>query len=464
MINAVTELIGEMSDEQLNMAHDILTIEAEKTGGYTRRIYRDYTHLDRGKDETLFGQFCEELFYLQYYLSRKKYPRRFHLVESILASKYVIIENDSDFKILKTFIKSNNLTWEKYDQLKFTLPDRLKHLIEKSFERTRELNDCVVCTNEFIKIIDANLDDIKETYHRYLKPSSYNFNYRKILEDFFYLIVVQYAYDNNHYYYISNHGKKKSNLLTIGIDLYESINKYACYNYLSCEIEPKITVTYQKMLLNGEIDFIERYHTKNDVSENIVEIKCVKEISIRYYLQLLLYNFCHYSQKKQFDLLFSNKFKIVNLLTGLEHYLIISISPTNMFNLLVILAEIGSLRFHNMNLVYDLETTNMIKPIQSDTKPNHPRAFCIKKGNKWVGEIYPEITEISIKDYETGMPIINTLVNPNGRIHPDVEKLTGITNEMVSTQPKLDFVKKVLEKKMKNFINCKMMAHNGSRF
>ena len=47
-----------------------------------------------------------------------------------------------------------------------------------------------------------------------------------------------------------------------------------------------------KLMLMGEIDFIEKYH--NVDSETIVEIKCAKEISIRYYIQLLLYNFCYY--------------------------------------------------------------------------------------------------------------------------------------------------------------------------
>lgn len=80
-----------------------------------------------------------------------------------------------------------------------------------------------------------------------------------------------------------------------------------------------------------------------------MEIKCSKEISIRYYIQLLLYNFCYYQENM--DNLFLNTFKIVNLLTGLEYYIIMKISPANMSNLLITLADIGKLHSNNLNLV-----------------------------------------------------------------------------------------------------------------
>jgi DNA polymerase III epsilon subunit-like protein len=222
----------------------------------------------------------------------------------------------------------------------------------------------------------------------------------------------------------------------------------------------KVNVRYPKMMLCGEIDFIEVY----DVAENIVEIKCVKEISIRYYVQLMLYNFCYYYEKKQYDKLFSNNFKIVNLLTGLEHFIVISISPANMFNLLITLAEIGSLTFSNMNLVYDLETTDRIE--QTGPFDYAPTAYrcVVNKRDKYYGTIYPEITEISIKDYETGMILIDTLVKPNKPIHPEVELLTGITTNMLINQPDINMIRSILEKKMIHFANCKMMAHNGNTF
>ena len=461
-INGITELIEEMSDEHLNMIHDMLKVD-EGHGTFTRRIYKDYTHIARGKDEVLFGIFCEELFYLQHHLARRMPPRRFGLIRKIIDSKFIIVENESDYKFLKSYIVKNQLTWSKYDTSRNTMPDRLCQLIDKYFTREKELNDYVVCTNEFIKIIEKNTTDIKKTYIRYLDPAKYNYNYKEILLDFFYLIVVQYSHDNNHYYYISKHGAEKQDLLYNGLELYEAMNKYVSTNYLRSELDLKVNVYYPKMMLCGEIDFIEKYPSLG--TETIVDIKCVKEISIKYYIQLLLYNFCYYYQQEKLDLLFKNKFKLLNLLTGVEHNLIIKISPANMFNLLIILAEIGNLNFNNMNLVYDLETNDGIQTIGPlNHKPNVARCVARKEGDKYYGKVYPEIIEIAVKDYDTGMVLIDTLVIPNNQIKIWVQEITGIRPLMLVGKPNIERVQKVLERKMRNFINCKMLSHNGAMF
>ena len=477
-INGITELINLMTDEHLDMVDDIITI-SEDHGMYTRRIYKDYSSIDRGTDEALFGIFAEELFYLQYYLARNMDPRPLGLLQAIIDSKFVIIEDNRDYKDLKLYINTNKLTWEKFDASRSLIPNNICKLIEKNFHRDTELTDFIVCTNEFVKIIESNIEDIRQSYSRYLQPDIYDYDYEKIIVDFFYLIVVMYAYNNNHYYYITNHGKEKQYLLQNGAELFESINNYALFNYLATEIDPKINVHYFNLMLLGEIDFIERLKPTNKMEptpqtipipqtiETIVEIKCTKEISIKYYLQLLLYNFCYYHDIEHNKAkLFKNSFKIINLLTGLEHYLIIEISPANMFNLLITLAELGNLKFSKLNLVYDLETTDRIKSIGPfDKKPiNIPRSDVYTKGIKYIGSTYPEITEISIKDYDTGMVLIDTLVKPSGPIHPEVIKITGIKPDMLVTKPTIDSIRTILEKKMKNFIDYKMLAHNGKCF
>lgn len=461
-MNGITDIISEMSDEYLDMVHDMLKI-TEDTSVFSRRIYRNFTHIDRGKDDVLFGIFCEELFYLQHHLSRKMKPRRMSLIQMIIDSKFVVVDDETDFKLLKNFITKNKITWEKYDAIKNTITKKITDLVDKYFSRDNGLDNSIICTNEFVKIIDININDIKTTYQKYLDVESYHYDYQKILVDFFYLIVVQYAYDINHYYYICNHGMDKQQLLENGLELYQEMNKYVSNNYFACRLDLKVNIYYPKLMLCGEIDFIENYPDLGN--ENIVEIKCVTEISIRYYIQLVLYNFCYNYQKKQLNKLFYNKFKIINLLTGLEHHLFISISPTNMFNLLIIMAESGNLRFHNLNLVYDLETTDIIRPVGPYNElPRIPRCTFTKKNKKYYGQIFPEITEIAIRDYDTGMVLLDTLVRPCGRIPLGVQKITGITPSMLTDKPMIGTIRLILEKKMKNFANCKMMAHNGRMF
>ena len=430
-INGITELINELSDEQLFLINDCLSILDENV--LTRRIFRDFSHIKRGNDEPLFGIFCEELLYLQYQLSRNKPPKEFPVIQNLIDSKIVIVENEKIMKALNKFILG--LTWEKYDNIIFQTPYDIRDAISRCFTRNIELHDCIVCTNEFLTIVEKNMVDIKSTYLRYIECTDYN----EILIDFFYLIVVQYAYDINHYYYINNHGKQKQYLLETGKDLFIEMDKYVRYNFLNSILIPKIYVSYGKLGIYGEIDLIE----KENNCTTIIEIKCTSSISIKYYIQLALYNFCLYQGNHDILSLYCNRFKIINLLTGLEHNFIIKIDPVNMFGILIILAEVGNLKFSDLVLIYDLETTDKI-----DT----------------ANKIYPEITEIAIKKYETEMVLINTLVKPTTYSNTFVQKLTGITPQMLIYRPKINIIRSILQNRMKNFCNCKLLAHNGNRF
>ena len=457
-INAITEIIIELTDLQLNLIDDMLEIIPAEDS-FTKRIYPDHTHIDRSNDEALFGIFCEELFYLQYFLYKNLPPRKLSLIESIIESEYVVITDESDCKLLKKFIKQNLLTWEFFDKNKFQLPHRISTLIEKNFDRNTEIHNSVICTNEFINIIKLNITSIRSAYANYL-GSKYQ-SYKEILPDFFYLIVVSYAYDINHYFYINNRGIEKYSLVDVGSNLFEQINQFIQSDQIQ-DIQAKIFISYDKLSLNGEIDFIEKISDSDE--EIIVEIKCVKEISIRYYIQLLLYNFCYYYQTNTTKL-YRNKFKIINLLTGLIHNVIISITPSNMFELLHTISEIGNLKFNSMNLIYDLETTDkIIEKGPYNFAPKIPRTKIYKKGNKFFYICYPHIIEICIKDYQTNMIIINTLVNPPEQLNPIVEQITHLTNIQLKDSPTINTIRTILRKRLENFTNSKLLAHNGNRF
>ena len=470
-INGVTELLSEMTDQELDTIHDYLIVN-ETFKECSRRIYDDFTHIDRKQDEALYGTFVENLFYLQHKLSRNESPITYSMIETLLESNFIIIENDADCKLLRNYITNTKLTWEIYYATRNLIDNvRLRDLIEKFIPRgPLEPHEYIICTNKFVTIVDANIKDIRETYHRYLNPNFYNWSYKLIIADLFYLIVVQYAYNNNHYSYINDHGKDKAELLITGETMFEKMNSYAKFNHLGCKLDIHIPVRYAKLHLCGEIDCIERY----EATETIIEIKCVKEINIRYYLQLLLYNFCHYQGMPDYmpngskhKRLFLNKFKIINFLTGIEHFLMIGLSPTNMFNLLNIIATHGNLKFSNLNLVYDLETTGLIQvagPFAA--KPVLPRSvpFFNLESKQFYANVYPEIIEIAVKDYDTGLIVIDTLVRPKQRISQEIENITHITNDMVSDKIDLGPLREAMEFKTKNFIGCKMLAHNGTIF
>ena len=458
-INGITEIISELSDENLDKIDSMINI----VDHFEKRIYADFTHIDRNGDEALFGIFIEELFYLQYKLSRKIQPRQFDLIDLIIQFKFVIVENESECNLLKNFILKNQMTWDLYDSISHTIRSDIKYLVEKYFRRDNPMANHCICTNEFTQIISANLSYIKKANDRYQNPQSYQYQYQLIIEDFFYLIVVQYAYNNNHYYYINHVDKSKQVLLTNGKELFQIINTYIKRNYIGIQIKEKKLVTYPKLGLIGEIDFMEVYQSGSRV---IVDIKCTKEISIKYIIQLVMYNFCYYWDKNPADI-YCNYFKILNLLTGIEHTIMFRVGRSDMFDLLNMFGHIGNLKFSDMILVYDLETTNKILfhgPFK--VKPN------VLKGRVWLkdnadyyAETYPDITEIAIVDYDTKMIIINQLVKPSVMVHPEVELLTGIWNSMLVNKPDINYIRSVLESKFKLFVNgSKLLAHNGTCF
>ena len=459
-VNGITDIIEELSDADLDQISDLIKISEQ----FDNRIYKDYTHIDRNGDECLFGIFLEELFYLQYNLLRNIHPKKLKLVEMIIKSNFIIVDNISECNLLKNFIMKNQMTWAIYDQISFSVRPDIKSLINKYFTREAELNSCVVCTNEFIRVININLKYISRAYQKYLSAELYTYDYKKILDDFFYLTVVQYAYNNNHYCYIDYADKSKVQLLDSGKSLFQTMNEYVEFKYVysGINIESKVNVSYSKLMLLGEIDYMELYPTGAEI---IVDIKCAASISMKYLIQVVLYNFCRYWKTNPTNI-YCNYFKILNLLTGIEHTIIFKISPCDMFDILNIFAKKGNLKFSNMTLVYDLETTNKISfhgPLNYKPTVNRGRVWL--NNQKFYAETYPEIIEIAMKDYDTSMTIIDRLVRPVGSVHPEVERLTGIWNRMLTSNiPNISAIRSILNLKLENFINSRLLAHNGKCF
>ena len=421
----ITEILGKMTDVQLDMIDDMIKVETL----HVREIYPD-REIDRGNDASLFGIFCEQLLYLQYHLSRDVTVPIRDVIENIVRSRFVIVESEWEYHELQKHIVLPKLTWHDYHNC--SLPKNVRRLVVKYFDHNHELTSYVLCTNSSAKIIKDNSNNIKTCYDRYLDPKSYDYKWDEILLDFFYLIVVEYAYHNNHYYYINEKGYDKHHLLESGKLLFQDMNRYVSNSYRDCSFRTQIQVRYDKLNLYGEIDFIEQYE---GCRETIVEVKCVQNISIKYYIQLLLYNFC-YRYDRDKTKLFRNKYKILNLLKGEELSLIISISPSDMWRLLEIVSKVGNLPFNEMNLVLDLETTGLIT------------------------DVMPEVIEISIVDYETGMIVFDSLVKPKQKICRFIRELTGITNEMASNGISIDLLKKQLSKIWERFNDVVLIGHN----
>lgn len=454
LTNCIDDLIAKISTEKLIMIHDMIDVKE-------LIAYRIYQKSTCDSNDMLFRFFCKELFFLQYCLNKHLPVCSFPIIEIICNSKFIVIESESELILAKSLLK-NGFSWSDIDAMVLDISMPIYKLINKYFDRKIAFNNHIVCTTEFIKIIEDNIGDIRSAYKRYQNPAQYNYNYITILEDFFYLIITQYAYNNNHYHYINNHGLDKKYLLDNNV-LFDNMNNYITYYYLTRNLQINVPVCYSKLMLTGQIDFIEYYPSIDCENIVVMDFDTNGSIIIANYIKLILYNFCYYQAKGVVSNLFINQFKIINLFTGLEHSVIISITPSNMFNLLIIMADVGRLTFRNMNLVYDLETNGLIRTVNA-TKQISTRSYTVMVKDRMYVKIIPNIIEITIKDYDTSMTLIDTLINPQELLQNHISGLTGIDDNLLQSKPKLCQVRHILCKKMARFVNYKLMAHNGNGF
>lgn len=332
----ITSLVRNLESEQLFRINDFLKIFSSE-----EKIYES-VNVDRGADESLFGIFLEELYYLQYSLSRKKIPRQLDTVKRIINDEFIIVDDEFIFSQLK---KYSNITWKQYDNIQYGLPPKVKDFVKEKFTRDKEFYSNVVAQNKFSDMIKDYIPYIRRKYKFYLDPENYDWDYSIVIDDFFYLIVVSYSYDINHYYYITNYGDDKKYLLKNGKKLFKRMNDWISKSYFT--IKPKIEVRYEPLQIFGEIDYLE-----ND--DTICEIKAVNDITIRHKLQAYLYHFCYYSAFKNPDKImkiYSCKVKLINLLTGVIHQLLIRITPKNLFKFMMEIADAGELKWNGLNIV-----------------------------------------------------------------------------------------------------------------
>jgi DNA polymerase III epsilon subunit-like protein len=208
------------------------------------------------------------------------------------------------------------------------------------------------------------------------------------------------------------------------------------------DIREKVTVGWEPLQLNGEADIM--------FGETIVDIKCIGELYIRHYILLLLMNFCYSvtanaASGQRVNPRYKSTSIIVNPYQGAEYTVDVSVTPADMFKILNMLADDCHLKFSGLNIVYDLETTGLIKRVAGRM-------------------IVPEIVQISMKDYNTGLLVYNHHVKPKQKLSEEVKKIIGIDDSKLVDKPSIDTTRKWMGIQLRNVRDMKMYAHNGNSF
>lgn len=116
---------------------------------------------------------------------------------------------------------------------------------------------------------------IKDVYTKYLNSTEVD-----IQNNLFHLITILYSLETQHYFHIREKGKKFEPLLDKFGGMFEDIKTYVNTTEIKYE-QSFVTLTYKGLI--GEIDLI-------DKDDNLIEIKCTIDISLKHILQLLMYN------------------------------------------------------------------------------------------------------------------------------------------------------------------------------
>lgn len=227
------------------------------------------------------GKYVENLFSLYYAMANEKSRKIYIDIENIINKKII---TNVPITVSEWFYRNREeITWETFDR------DKSLNLIEKiicdtidqKFNRNQPLKDHTIVNDGYFKAFILSLrDKIEENYKKYMTTK----NTQKVKKYLFDIMVILYSLDTQHYFHALNQGKKFKDILVVCDEMFDCIMKFA-YTTEMKFVESNILIGDNDLI--GEIDLI--------TNENeIWEIKCTSDISLKHILQVLMYNLMHY--------------------------------------------------------------------------------------------------------------------------------------------------------------------------
>ena len=331
--NKITKILSRMTEYQLDEISKLSQYDIKKTVLYKKIYKKDYTILKKGNSMFL-GKFIERLFHtfcdIKNNSVRKEISEIKNIIDSSNSVKAVIGSiPGSVVNWYKSRCVSKNYKWIDYDNDKVVEP-YIKKFIDSRFDRNKEfLNHTLIQDEHFRNIIISRTNWIKKIYTRYIECN----NTKKIIKTIFYITVILHSFDTQHYFHIQNKGSKFNHLLNDYKGLFEELKLYVDemkYNFIDSN---KLISKYG---LVGEIDLL-------DDKFRIWEIKCVGDISLCNFTQVLLYNF----MMQDAEIIKGNikyTIRFINLLKGEIIHYSVKLSSESSKKILDMFYEIGELK------------------------------------------------------------------------------------------------------------------------
>lgn len=343
--NKITKILSRMSEYQLDDIATLCKYDRKKTVVYKKIYKTDYSNLKKGNSMFL-GKFIERLFHTLCDMKNNRIRKEISEIKNIIDSsnsvKTIIGKIPSSvvtwYKSKSRFksASENGYTWSNYDN-ELNIDPYIKTFVNERFDRNKEfLNHTLIQDEHFRNIIQTRTNWIKKIYTKYIECT----NMKKIIKIVFYITVILHSFDTQHYFHIQNKGMKFHHLLNDYKGLFEELKLYISdmkYDFIDSN---RFISNYG---LAGEIDLLDNKY-------RIWEIKCVGEISLCNFVQVLVYNFMmknieHHKSHKSHKSHEGCKYKIrfINLLKGEVIHYCVKLSNDSEKKIIEMFTEIGEL-------------------------------------------------------------------------------------------------------------------------
>ena len=307
--NRITKILGRMNEYQLDDIAELSKYDKKKTIIHKKIYETDYSQLKTG-DAMFLGKFIERLFHalcdIKYNRARKEIPEIKNIIES--TDKIAMVIGKIPGKVVTWYKKNRNkYTWKEFDGDEAIDP-YIKEFINDRFDREKNFEKHTLIQDEHFKnLVLSQKSWIKKSYRKYIECTSR----KKMIKAAFYVTVILHAFETQHYFHIQNKGIKFKHLL----DDYQGL-----FNELKLYIDKMVyeftdsNKSISKYGLAGEVDLL-------DYKNRIWEIKCVEEVSLRNFVQVLVYNIlCDDIESQDYV---RYRIRFINLLKGeIIHYYI----------------------------------------------------------------------------------------------------------------------------------------------
>lgn len=307
--NNITNIINSFDEQHLNLLADICNYD--RLSHKITTLYKD--HSKYIQSDAFLGTYIENLFIACYNITHSKTKKRYIDIENIINKSQSLIINVSN-KTLQWY--SNNrdyMTWDKYNESKSKglINKYVCNEIDTKFNKALKFSEHTIITNTFYtQYISQKINSIRVNYNNYLLTNSYD----KMIYIMFNIILLLHSIRTGHYYHLNNknndEGKKYKYIITEEPykNLIQDVIKYASETNINIL---NTSVGFENDGIIGELDIL-------DNKNKIWEIKCTSDITLKYFLQVLLYNILYHKLNIQLESKSKIKLELnfINLLKG----------------------------------------------------------------------------------------------------------------------------------------------------